>query len=229
MTILSDLLNLFFPQLCVHCGKRLVEAEKYLCISCIGKLPRTRYCEITENKLEEFFAGRFPYCRIASFCYYVKGGIMPSVIHSLKYQNNPEIGFFLGSLCGQEMSGSAFLKGIDKIIPIPLHPLRERKRGYNQALKIAEGVSSRVNIPVDDKIIARVVNNDSQTRHSKFERWDNSSEIFRVTRPKQLENKHILLLDDVITTGSTIESCVKTILSACKNVKISIYGIASVN
>jgi len=229
MKIFSDLADLFFPKLCVHCSKRLVEAERHLCIDCIDKLPRTRYYEIAGNRLEEFFAGRFPFHRIASFCYYVKGGIIQSAIHSLKYQNNPHIGFFIGELCGQEMSCSEFFKDIDMIVPVPLHPLREKKRGYNQSLKIAEGLSSKANIPVNSNILKRAVNNDSQTKHSKFERWDNTANIFQVEKSQNIDNMHILLLDDVITTGSTIESCADVILSAGKNVKISIYSIASVN
>lgn len=225
-TILSDLVNLFFPRLCVHCSKRLVNSEQHICLDCLDNLPRTGYYKEQDNKLEEFFAGRFPFERIASFGFYHKEGILQSAIHSLKYQNNPDIGVFLGSLCGQDMLHSDFLKDINYIIPIPLHPTREKKRGYNQSLKIAEGIASQTNIPVNNSALMRIVNNASQTQQSKFERWSNTKDIFFLKEPQELENKHILLLDDVITTGSTIEACAKTILNSCENVKISVYSVA---
>lgn len=228
MSLFSDLLNLFFPNLCAACRKRLVSGEKYICLNCLNNIPRTKYYKTTNNSLEEFFAGRFPFERIASFAYFVKGGSIQSVIHELKYNNNPEIGLYIGQLCGKEMKYSLFLADIDYLLPVPLHPKREKKRGYNQALKIAEGISSEVNIPISDKNLIRVVNNLSQTQHSKFERWKNTEGIFDIINPALFEDKHVLLIDDIITTGSTLESCAKAILENCQGARISIYSIGAV-
>jgi len=228
MSIISDLLGLFFPDLCSSCEKRLVSEEKHICLTCLNTLPKTGFHTIPDNKLEQVFAGRFPFERIASFAYFVKGGTIQSIIHSLKYKNNPELGTFIGQLCGKELLGSGFLDNIDYIIPVPLHPVREKSRGYNQSQKIAEGLSLVTNVPLCCNTLVRVVNNVSQTKQSKFERWVNMDGVFKLNKPSKLAGKHVLLLDDIITTGSTLESCIKAILSEETDVKISVYSIGAV-
>lgn len=225
---LSDILDLFFPGLCIVCEKRLVNKEKHICISCLNTLPRTGFHNVKDNKLEVLFAGRFSFNRIASFSYFVKGGSIQAIIHSLKYHNNPKVGYFIGQLCGKELLSSRFLKTIDCIVPVPLHPIREKERGYNQSLKIAEGLSSVVNIPICTDILLRKENNISQTKQGKFERWANMDEVFVVDKPEVFADKHILLLDDIITTGSTIESCAKAISKNNSQTIISVYSVGAV-
>jgi len=228
MTIFSDLIALFFPPLCTSCRKRLVGGEKHLCLECISNIPRTDFHKVKDNKLEMLFAGRFPYVRMASYSYFVKGGIIQSVIHNLKYRNDPQIGNFVGELCGRELERSSFVEDVDLLVPVPLHPNRLKQRGYNQALKIADGMSSKLNIPVCSDNLLRVVDNSTQTQQSKLERQLNTEGIFGVHDPEIFRNKHILLIDDILTTGSTVESCIKAILEKCPETRVSIYTIGVV-
>lgn len=214
--------------MCTHCRERLSTGEKHLCINCIDSIPRTGYYKEKENKLEIFFSGRFPFVRIASLAYFVNDGIIQSVIHELKYNNNPSIGIFIGELSGYEIKDSSLIHSVDYLLPIPLHPDREKERGYNQSQKIAEGISSITQIPVSTGNLIRIKNNVSQTKKSRFERWENTKDIFSVSDSDQFAGKHIMLIDDIITTGSTLESCAKTILQNCPDSRISIFSIGAV-
>lgn len=227
-TLFNDLLNFFFPDLCVVCKEKLAENEKHLCLNCLINLPKTSNRNEQDNKLEQFFAGRFPFERIASFAHFVKGGSMQQIIHELKYKNNPQIGEFIGRLCGEELAASAFISTIDYIVPVPLHPKRQKQRGYNQSLEVAKGISQITDIPVNSENLIRTVNNVSQTQNSRFDRWKNVENIFTVTDPDVFKRKHILLIDDVVTTGSTLESCAKEVLK-CHGSKLSIFALASVD
>lgn len=153
---------------------------------------------------------------------------MQHIIHALKYEYNPQLGVFLGNLCGSNLKGTEFISSVDLLVPVPLHYKRERQRGYNQALEICKGISAQTDIPIDYNTLIRTVNNSSQTKNSRFGRWENVIDIFELANPDAFSNKHILLVDDVITTGSTIESCVKEILKA-ENVKVSIYAVGVAN
>lgn len=222
--ILKHFLELFFPPLCVCCENRLIKEEKFICLDCLHNLPKTDHLKFHENKLEEYFAGRFPFERICSFAYFVKGGSIQKIIHELKYRNNPKLGIYIGQLCGQEINKYNTIPNIDYIIPVPLHKNRLKKRGYNQALQIAKGISKQTGIPILTEALIRMIDNPSQTKNSRFSRWKNTEGIFGITDNTLLEDKHILLIDDVITTGSTLEVCAKQILES-PNTKISIYAI----
>lgn len=226
--IFHDFLSLFFPDLCVVCREKLIKGEAHICTDCLLLLPKTNYHLQPENRLEEFFAGRFPFERAAAFAYFLKGGSLQQIIHELKYNKNPEIGHFVGRLCGDNMKNSPFSKAIDFIVPVPLHPKRLKERGYNQSLKICEGISAVTGIPIDSQTLIRTVNNPSQTKNSRFDRWKNVEDIFSVTQPETFSNKHILLVDDVVTTGSTIESCVKEMIKS-EECKVSIYAVGVAN
>lgn len=223
--IFRSFLSLFFPDLCIVCHNRLNDAEKHICITCLTQLPKTNYHDQPDNRLEEYLAGRFPFQRIAAFAYFVKGGSMQSIIHELKYKNNPDIGYTMGLLYGSDIAISSFCSNIDYIIPVPLHPKRMKQRGYNQSEEIAKGISSETGIAIDTTTLIRSKNNPSQTKNNRIERWKNVEEIFELTNKEIFRDKHILLIDDVITTGSTIEACAKEILK-CKDVKISIAALA---
>ncbi|WP_165040954.1 ComF family protein [Dysgonomonas sp. ZJ709] len=222
--IFRDFLTLFFPHLCVVCNCRLNESEEHICLNCLSLLPKTNYHNQPNNRLEDFFAGRFPFEHITAFAYFVKGGSIQRVIHELKYRNNPNIGYFIGELYGIDIKYSSFIADIDYLVPVPLHPKRQKQRGYNQSLEIAKGISKQTGIPINSATLIRVINNPSQTKNSRFERWKNVEDIFTINNTDTFKGKHVLLIDDVITTGSTIEACAKEILKS-EGAKISILAI----
>ena len=226
--IIHNFLSLFFPDLCVVCKDRLSEGEAHICSNCLILLPKTNFHLQPDNRLEQFFAGRVPFERIAAYAYFLKGGSIQNIVHELKYNRNPEIGNFIGKLCGENIKDSDFASSIDLLIPVPLHPKREKQRGYNQSLEICKGISEITQIPVDSSTLIRTVNNQSQTKNSRFDRWKNVEDIFTLTNIESFQNKHILLVDDVITTGSTLESCAKEILKS-EGVKISIFAVGTAN
>lgn len=224
--IFHSFLNLFFPDLCVVCNDRLTEGEQHICTDCLILLPRTNFHLQPDNRLEQFFAGRISFQHIAAYAYFVKGGSIQSIIHELKYKQNPQIGTYIGQLCGENLRGSSFIADVDILVPVPLHPKREKERGYNQSLEICKGISEVTGIPIDSNTLIRKVNNKSQTKNSRFDRWKNVEDIFSITDSTAFQNKHILLVDDVITTGSTLESCAKEILK-CGGARMSIYAVGT--
>ncbi|MFT4221838.1 ComF family protein [Dysgonomonas sp.] len=226
--IFHSFLGLFFPDLCVVCRDRLIDAEQHICTDCLLLLPKTNFHLQPDNRLEQLFAGRIPFERAAAFAYFIKGGSLQQIIHELKYKQNPDIGYFMGKLSGDNIKGSDFISSVDLLVPVPLHPKRQRERGYNQSLKICEGLSAITGIPVNTETLVRTVNNPSQTKNSRFDRWTNVEDIFSLADRDTFGNKHILLVDDVITTGSTIESCAKEILKSDES-KISIFAIGTAN
>ena len=227
-TIFHNFLDLFFPNLCVVCKQRLSEGEQHICTDCLLLIPKTNFHLQPDNRLEQFFAGRFPFQHIAAFAYFVKGGSIQHIIHELKYNRNPHIGRFIGELCGENIKNSDFISSIDMLVPVPLHPKRQKERGYNQSLEICKGISHITGIPINSDTLLRKVNNPSQTKNARFDRWKNVEDIFHVVTPETFANKHILLVDDINTTGSTLESCAKEILE-CINSKISIYSVGTAN
>ena len=176
---------------------------------CISTLPKTNYHNQEENRLDEFLGGKFIFNRAAAFCYFYKSGGLQKIVHEFKYKNNPQLAVYMGKLYGLELKDSPFLRDIDYLIPVPLHPKRQKKRGYNQAEEICKGMSAVTGIPVCTSAIRRTVNNQSQTKQGKTERWENVKNIFATTNDQSLNGKRILLVDDVITTGSTIEAIAK--------------------
>lgn len=225
--LLHQLLDLFYPNVCIVCGTELLSGEKGACLQCLYKLPKTNNYDIPDNELERLMSGRIPFERMASYCVYSKGGMMPPLIHHLKYHQGKNIGLLLGRMFGKDILGSSFISTVDFIVPVPLHPKREKERGYNQSEIIGIGLSEVTGIPLSTGNLQRVIYNPTQTRRSKTQRWENVKDIFNVSEPQLYEGKHILLVDDVITTGSTIEAC-GLALSNCNNVKISIATLGEV-
>ncbi len=226
MTIWSDFLQLFFPRVCVACERKLLDGEQFLCLECLHMLPRTDYVNRSDNPLEKLFSGRIPFKRVASFAYFTKEGSLQNIVHELKYGNNPELGDFLGQLIYRECGTSNFFDSIDCIVPVPLHPKRLKKRGYNQSYHIAKGLADASGIALVADQLARTVNNPSQTTLNRTERWANVDGIFSVKNSEMFVGKHILLVDDILTTGSTIESSAKQLLK-CKGLIVSILTLGS--
>lgn len=219
------LLGLLFPHSCIVCDGSLVQGEEYICTMCNARLPRTNFHLIKDNEIEMRFWGKANIERATSYFFYTKGSDFRKILYQLKYQSNKEIGEVLGRYLGKEIYPSGFFDHIDLIIPVPLHPKREKSRGYNQSEWLAKGITNATGIPLNTTLLIRTSNNKTQTRKSVFDRWTNVQDIFEVTHPEELEHKHILLIDDVLTTGATLLSCAIT-LSVCKDIKISILTLA---
>lgn len=203
----------------------MVTNETIICTKCHLHLPRTNYHLIRENPINKVFWGRVDVEFATALFFYSKGGKVQHLIHQLKYKNQMEVGIYLGEMLGNEILQADEFSKIDLIIPIPLHPKKLRKRGFNQAEVIANGVGNAMNIKVDITSVVRTVETSTQTKKGRYKRWENVNEIFRITEPDRLKEKHVLLLDDVITTGATMEACIQTIKSL-PDVKVSVASIA---
>lgn len=225
MSILDDFLKFFYPDLCVVCGQILNRHEKVLCLPCLFKIPRTGFCHDSLNPVSQLFWGRVRIENAASFFYYNKGSAYQSIIHKLKYNGRKDIGIEMGRIYASELGNTVF-KGADFIVPVPLHPSRLRERGYNQSEMIAKGLSDGLKIPLKLDLLCRTESTSTQTRKSRFERFRNIDGKFLAMKDRGAEGKHIVLTDDVVTTGSTLESCASALLEL-PGTKVSILTLAT--
>lgn len=225
MKWITDLIDLIFPRHCIVCGEVLSCGEKDICLNCLISLPIID--ELHSKELEKIFWGIVPVERVASYMYYRKGSPYNKLLHSLKYKNRPDVGTRLAMNAAAELKEKGFFDGIDVIVPLPLSKKKLRLRGYNQCDYIAKGISEITGIPVATKCITRDKANETQTHKTREERWKNVEGIFSLAKPKELTGKHVLLVDDVLTTGATIASCAKTMVAG--NCKVSIFTIAYSN
>lgn len=224
--LLIDLFHLFYPRICSACNSLLYKHEDVICTKCLYELPKTNFNLGKDNIVAQIFWGRFPLESAGAYYFFKKGSKVQHLLHQFKYKNSPEIGVRIGQLYGLDLKKSG-CPIPDVIIPIPLHPKKEVIRGYNQSERFAEGLSQSLNIPVDTTNFIRNTFTETQTKKSRFDRWNNVKDIFICVNPEDFRNKHILLVDDVITTGSTIESSVQKLLSYENlNLKISIASMA---
>lgn len=223
--ICNDFTELIYPALCVTCGERLISQEKYLCMNCRADLPVTNFHLNSDNNVAALFWGRVKIENATSLFYYKKGSRYQRLIYFIKYRGMKELGFEFGTHLGASLSESENFTTADLIIPVPLHPRKKKKRGYNQSEYIARGVANILKKPVSVNNLCRKIHSSSQTRKNRFERWQNVEKIFKINHPDELHNKHILLLDDVVTTGSTLEACASEILKV-PDTKVSIATLA---
>lgn len=226
MKWIDDLKELLFPRYCKVCGRRLTKAEQHLCIGCQLDLPRTHYELQPENILMQHFMEWPEVVRATAYFYYHKEGKYSSLIHHLKYHDHPEVGTFLGRMAAKELFPSGFFEGVGLIVPVPLSKKKKRKRGYNQCDYIARGISEATGIPIHTDCVERIVDTDTQTRKGNEERWKNTEGIFRTTQPEALKGKHILLVDDVATTGATLHACISSLL-AVPSVRVSVFALST--
>lgn len=225
ISIWSRLIDLIAPRACVMCGKRLGISKHVLCGACNLTLPRTNYHQdALENELAKVFWGRIPIEKAAAFFFYQANSPSSNMIYSLKYGNQPELGIELGQIFADECQHSDFFEGIDAIVSVPLARKRVLQRGYNQSDMIAQGVSLVTRLPIIKKAVKRNSFEGSQTQKVRSERNENVEHAFHLLRPDLLQGKHLLLIDDVITTGATITALAKEILKA-KDVKISVLSL----
>ena len=226
-SLFSDFVNLIYPNCCEVCGTPLGLRERVMCSGCRYKLPRTGYWLQKENPVAQIFWGRVPVETACALFFMSKGSPYRKLLHKLKYANKPHIGVTLGQLLGNELAKAAAYSDVELIVPVPLHPKRERKRGYNQSEKIAAGIGTATGKPVRTDVIFRRQYNETQTKKTREERWSNVSEIFAVHphAAALIAGKHILLVDDVLTTGSTVEACAATMLNAAA-CRVSVVTVA---
>lgn len=225
MRFLKDIFYLFYPNLCINCESSLLQNEKFLCAICANDLPIINDNEHVNVTLQSTFYGRVPVQNVRSFLYYQKAGITQKLIHQLKYKNQPEIGTFLGNWFGNELLTSEVFSTIDYIVPVPLHYQKEKKRGYNQVTLFGKELSKILDIEYKPNILVRTSTTKTQTLKQRFERFSDSNTKFKLTDETIFENKHVLLVDDVITTGATIEACANELLKT-KNITISVATMA---
>ncbi len=225
MSLIYDFFCLIYPRICSACDASLLKHEEILCTFCQHQLPKTNYHHDSDNPLFRVFWGRIPIAHAAALYFFKKGGKVQHVIHQLKYNGIEETGTYLGESYGHDLLQSAFFKDVEVVIPVPLHKRKLRKRGYNQSELIAIGLSKAMQIPCDTKTLIRTTASKTQTKKSRFKRWENVKEIFTITNHEHLQGKHILLVDDVITTGATIEACARQLLTI-SGVKVSVVALA---
>ena len=223
----SDLFGLFYPSICLACSKKLLKGEEIICFRCISEMPQTGYWKDSNNKLMNRFTGRVELQSAVAFFHFKKEGIVQHLLHQLKYRKRKDVGEYLGKMFGAKLKEeSDVLQHIDLIVPVPLHWKKLKTRGYNQCDPFAQGLSDTTQIPWSSTALVRQHENISQTKKKRFDRWGNVAEIFAVSDEKQLTGKHILLVDDVVTTGATSEACLQTILKVPET-KVSFAAIAA--
>lgn len=221
------MLHFIYPRLCIGCAKSLLDQEKVLCLVCANELPLTNYHHIPENETASRFAGRIKFKHATSFAYFSKDGLLQKLLHEFKYKNNKAAGVFMAQRFAYALQKTDWIKEIDLLVPVPLYRSKLNERGYNQSEIIAKTLSLVLHLEIDNLSLARIANTDSQVRKSRAERAENMTQAFSVVRMDNLKGKHILIIDDVLTTGATIESCAAA-LQSVEGLKLSIatLGIA---
>jgi ComF family protein len=203
--VIRDFISLFYPDFCLGCSNHLIKGETMICTRCMLLMAQTDYHVRRDNPLHRRLVGRLPVEWALSLFVFTKNGRIQKVLHALKYKNEPEVGVTLGKVYGKRLSETGI--HFDLIIPVPLHDGKLRRRGYNQSAKFGEGLAHAMGIPMRENALCRKVMTDTQTKKSKLKRWENVNDVFAVREPQGLNGAHVLLVDDVITTGATIEAC----------------------
>ncbi len=206
--------SLFFPHLCAACGSNNLSRDEAICYHCMAHFPITGFANQPGNPIEKLFWGRIPVTAACSQFYFTRSSSIQHALHALKYKGNKDAGLVLGRLLGYSLEQSSRFCNIDVIVPLPLYPKKEKSRGYNQAAIIANGIRDVLKIPVITDAVARIRYTDSQTNKNRIDRWQNVGDVFSLQKPELLKGKNILLTDDVITTGASLEACGETICKA---------------
>lgn len=222
---IKNLAELFYPNLCIVCSDRLVSQEKFLCMHCWHDLPVTNFHLLPDNKVAKLFWGRVQIENATSFFAFNKGSNYQHLIHFIKYKGLKELGFETGRRFGNTLKETADFNSIDIIAPVPLHPEKEKQRGYNQSEWIARGLGQSMQKPISVNNLVRRIFTSTQTRKGRFERWENVENIFEVKNADAFARKHVLLIDDVVTTGSTLEACATELLKI-QDTRVSIATLA---
>ncbi|QJD96719.1 ComF family protein [Mucilaginibacter robiniae] len=204
---LADFISLIYPRLCQACNSTLLGTESLICTDCLYNLPYTQFHQQPDNIVAQQFWGKLQVQAAYALLYFEKGSKVQHLMHQFKYQDMPAIGNRLGQIAGAQLMQNPTFASVDVIIPVPLHIKRFRKRGYNQSTCFADGLAAKLNAQVEEHNLIRTINTATQTQKSRFARFENMQEVFAIKNPAALMNKHILLVDDIVTTGSTLEAC----------------------
>lgn len=226
LEVARSLNGLLFPKVCAACENRLVQQENLVCLDCLATLPKTSFHSEPDNAIERVFIGRVPISSATSLYHFNKSSRVQRMIWYLKYHRWESLGVFLGNLLGEEIIDSPRFESVELLVPVPLHPKRKNERGFNQSAAFAQGIAEVINCPFSDDIVKRVQYSETQTRKSRTERWENVSGIFQIDDYADLEGKHVLLVDDVVTTGTTLEACAECILKV-PGTSVSLATIAT--
>jgi ComF family protein len=221
--IKESVLHLLFPHICAGCGNDLFSEETVLCMRCIDAMPETGFERHPGNPVEKIFWGRLPLSAASARFYFSKESLMQHLMHLFKYKGNRDLGLQLGKLMGEQLMRSGRFEA-DALVPLPLFPAKERKRGYNQSAVLCEGMARFMGIPVWNEVITRPHHTETQTRKGRIERWKNIEGKFFLRKPETIQNRKILLVDDVITTGATLEACGNELIRA-GNVSLSVAAL----
>lgn len=221
----SDLLRIVFPDVCEVCGSSLVRGEEVICLKCDMNMPRTRVHNDSFNIIHERLAGKTPIERAAGYFYYYRESDYAAIIHNAKYNGRPIIARKLAMRFARELMADNFFDGIDIVLYVPMFFLKKIKRGYNQSEYIAQGISQATNIPIGHNLISKR-SHSSQTKKNSYSRWLNAQGVYDVINPEELENKHVLIVDDVITTGATLLACCDVVHNAVPSATISVLSLA---
>lgn len=220
-----DFAALFLPRRCAGCDTGLMRFEVGLCLGCLEDLPRARFHDDPQNRVEQLFWGKAQLHAASAFLLFTSGGMVQRMLHRLKYAHDREIGMLLGRSMAEELMNCPRFHDVQVLLPVPLHPSKKRKRGYNQCDVIVDGMRQVWKLPPTEQELMRIVRTPTQTRKGRLDRWRNVSEAFQVHDPEALRGKHVLLIDDVVTTGATLESCI-SVLESIPEIRISVCTVA---
>lgn len=222
----NDIVNLFYPRLCILCSRPLIKGEEQICLHCLARLPYIRY--ESQQRVDSWFAGKSEIQYGRAYLHYEKGSSVQRLIHDLKYHGNKELAYLLGRWAFLRLQAEQSpLCQAEILLPIPLHPKKKRQRGYNQAEWIAKGIASVLSIPIDTTSVVRQVKTDTQTRRHIYERWTNMEEVFTLISDEALKGKRVLLVDDVLTTGATFNSCA-SVVDGIAEIRLMAFALAQV-
>ena len=221
----KSIVNLFFPKVCYACHNLLNDNADTICLDCRHDLPITNFHFNNNDSIKKVFYGRAEVENGTALFRFEKKGNVQQLIHNLKYKDHEHIGFILGSWLGGELKTLESYKNIDAVIPVPLHKNKLKKRGYNQVSKFGQQIAKALNADYMDDVLLKITNTKSQVTKKRLARWNSGEELFTIKNPNSIERKHILLVDDIITTGATLEACI-LVLNQAKNIKISIATMA---
>ncbi|RIV44008.1 ComF family protein [Flagellimonas pelagia] len=225
--IINEINNILLPRVCFGCNTQLFRGESILCAVCRHDVPLTDHNYLEENAVDRIFYGRIPIKKAASFTFFSKNGLIKNLLHWLKYKNQEQIGGFLGDWCGAQLKNNPGLDNIEVVIPVPLHPKKLKKRGYNQVALFAQKIAENIHAEYRDDVLLKVINTKTQTKKDRQLRWETSKEAFVLNPDAEINFRHVLLVDDVITTGATIEICARTLLEQ-HDLEISVLSMAMV-
>jgi len=220
-----DFINLFYPHICNICERELLKNEDVICVKCLHELPVTNFHQDNDNAVKKVFYGRIEIENATALLLFQKKGAVQKLIHQLKYRGTREIGSFLGKWLGQELSASPLYSQIEAVIPVPLHKKKLRSRGFNQTEDFGKEIAAALQVPYLDNVLLKTSFSTTQTLRGRLARWGNIDETFILANPELISGKHILLVDDIITTGATLEACAG-VLKEAENVEISIATMA---